>query len=88
MLHKTTGQSKTNERISITLRYSSTERNFLLKRSIGYRCINTGPLNIKDILGMINFIHSGYTEAILEQSKVKKVYKFGNYKKSKKIDIE
>jgi len=91
LLHKTTGQSKSNERISITLRYSSTETPFSSQeRSLGYRCINTGPLNtIKRYIGNDQLypfrLYGGYPG--IEQ-RLKKIYKFGNYKKTKKIEIE
>jgi len=91
LLHKTTGQSKSNERISITLRYSSTETPFSSQeRSLGYRCINTGPLNtIKRYIGNDQLypfrLYGGYPG--IEQ-RLKKIYKFGNYKKTKKVEIE
>jgi ectoine hydroxylase-related dioxygenase (phytanoyl-CoA dioxygenase family) len=91
LLHKTTGQSKSNERISITLRYSSTETPFYSQeRSLGYRCINTGPLNtIKRYIGNDQLypfrLYGGYPG--IEQ-RLKKIYKFGNYKKTKKVEIE
>lgn len=46
LLHKTTGHSNKNIRISITSRYTSTETAFSSQeRALGYRTLSVGPMN-------------------------------------------
>ena len=46
LLHKTTGHSNKNLRISITSRYTSTETAFSSQeRALGYRTLSVGPMN-------------------------------------------
>ena len=46
LLHKTTGHSDKNIRISITSRYTSTETPFSSQeRALGYRTLSVGPMN-------------------------------------------
>jgi len=83
LLHKTTGQSDINTRISLTSRYTSTETKFSSQeRSLGYRTLSVSPLNqILRLIGSDTLqpmrTYGGFVGI---DRRLKKLYGYSSYK--------
>ena len=87
LVHSTTGQSKKNTRISLTLRYTSIDTEFSSQeKALGYRTLSVGPLNkIRRLIGsdlLIPFRTYGGKAAI--DKRLSKIYDNSSHKIIKK----